>query len=379
MRSRTQKPRRTLVGRVFRLFVRLAKALAFAILLSALWSIGFIALECYSRTPAPNGGDAVERAESQPAEGHREEASTYLTLPEWYIVYNTDEYARALSGHPPSAFPYVGSARQYWRYYGAACAATKGVYPFSGGNHLMLAVIGSSFSIEYGLKALYENTAGRLTEWLAGYDTPEDQFARTTATEYGTFMHTMPWYEFPFAEKLRQLWSSTPARGPHMIRKWERRLALTTEYAVKAVYGRLIGGGSHATYGQEDLTIRARIENSSSAVFADGTVKKVQDLPKGQVLVTVPRYEAFTARAMLMLQQGVRFVDIAGNDEILVTVIVPAGWTLQVAGVSAVLDERLLTDVTTRRVGLRVPVAALHTVVPALLAGGARVEHLYDY
>ena len=80
----------------------------------------------------------------------------------------------------------------------------QGGYPFSTGNHLMLGIIGSSFSIEYALKGLYENTVGRATEWIAGHDTPEDAFARRTAAEYGTFMHTVPWYEFPFASRSRR-------------------------------------------------------------------------------------------------------------------------------------------------------------------------------
>lgn len=347
--------------------------------LAAIWSAGFIGLHCYSRTSSQPAADA--RVEHDPAETdtyRREEASTFLTLPEWYIVYNTDEYARALTTRPPSAFPYVGSIRQYWRYYGGACRATKGVYPFSGSNHLMLAVIGSSFSLEYAIKGFYENTGGRLAEWIAGHDTPEDAYARQTAAEYGTFMHTVPWYEFPFGQKIKELWTSTPAVGPHMFRKWERRAVLTTEYGAKALYALLIGFGSETTYGTVDTTIGARIQNAGPEVFADGAVKKITETPTG-IVVRIPRYEAFTGRVLSMLRQGVRFVDIAANDEIVITVLAPAGWSGDNLNALTVVDERVLTDVTTRRVALRIPVKELHTVVPRIEAGGARVEHLYDY
>jgi hypothetical protein len=373
------RKKRSLAGRLVRLLLRLTRALILVVALAGIWSAGFIAAKCYSGTPSADATETpLERETSSTTVAHRQEASTYLTLPEWYIVYNTDEYARALATRPPSAFAYVGSVRQYWRYYGAACDATKGVYPFSRDNHLMLAVIGSSFSIEYALKGLYENTFGRLTEWIGGYDTPEDAFARTTAAEYGTFMHTVPWYEFPFAQKVRSLWTTTPSTGPHMLRKWERRFALTAEYGVKAGYGWLIGRGSHATYGQEDLTVEALLENAGPEVFADGVVKRVRDSSNGQVAVAMPRYEAFTARALMMLQQGARFVNVAGNDEILITVLVPSGWTASDAH-ALILDDRLLTDVTTRRVAMKAPVNALHLLVPKLQASGARVEHLYDY
>jgi hypothetical protein len=376
-KSKTRK-KRSLIGRFVRLGVRLLKALVLAVALASVWSAGFIAVKCYSRNPAVSDAP-VERDSGAAAAGHREEASTYLTLPEWYIVYNTDEYAQALATRPPSAFPYVGSIRQYWRYYGAACSATKGVYPFSGGNHLMLAVIGSSFSIEYALKGLYENTFGRLSQWWGGYDTPEDAFARTTAAEYGTFMHTVPWYDFPFSQKLAALWTTVPSRGPHMVRKWERRLALSAEYSVKAVYGRVIGLGSHATYGEEDLLVRAQVQNAGADVFADGVVKRVSATGDTSAVVAIPRYEAFTNRTRLMLQQGVQFISIAGNDEILMTVLAPSGWSVPDPAATVILDERLLTNVTTRRIAMKVPVAALHVVVPKIEASGARLEHLYDY
>jgi len=38
-----------------------------------------------------------------------------------------------------------------------------------------------------------------------------DVFARTTAHEYAEFMHTTPWYEFPFAGKFAALWRRRPS------------------------------------------------------------------------------------------------------------------------------------------------------------------------
>jgi hypothetical protein len=200
--STAKSAKRYRARRIVGLFIRLAKAALVAVFLAAVWSAGFIAIKCYSTNAISHPSDATTgRAPTGIATYEREAAATYLALPEWYIVYNTDEYARSLTSHPPSGFSYLGSIRQYWRYYGAVCDATKQAYPFSAGNHVMLGVIGSSFSIEYALKGLYENTVGRLTEWLAGHDTPEDAFARNTATEYGAFMHTVPLMSSPSARR----------------------------------------------------------------------------------------------------------------------------------------------------------------------------------
>lgn len=350
------------------------------VLLVFLCSTVFIGLQCYSGTDrAPSPPNARSRVVAAIEGYDREEASTFLTLPEWYIVYNTDEFARFIGSNPPSRFPYIGSIRQYWRYYGGVCHATRGVYPFSTGNHLMLAVIGSSLSIEYALKSVYENSIGRVSEWIGGRDTPEDAFAQRVATEYGTFMHTVPWYDFPFRRFLVRLWKETPRWGPHLVRKYERRFALTLEYGVKAVYGWLIRKSSHAAYGAEDLRIHAWIENAGVDIFADGRIKKVKDVGPRAYIVTIPRYEAFTQHALTLLARGVRFADIAGNDEILLTALVGSEWIFDGRESALVLDEPVLTDRTERRIALKVPVRALHTVAARLQSRGARIEHIYDY
>ena len=376
--TKTPKPARRR-GRLFRLTKRLLQAAIVLGIVATVASTIFIGVQCYStESRAQSPPRAPLRATGNLEDYSREEASTFLTLPEWYIVYNTEEYARFIGAHNPSGFPYGGSISQYWRYYGGMCAATKGVYPFSAGNHTMLAVIGSSFTAEYIVKGLYENTVGRGTEWIAGRATPEDAFAHKTAVEYGRFMHTVPWYEFPFFAKVAQLWRETPMTGPHLVRKWERKLALTAEFTAKGIYGKVIGFSSGATYGAEDQRIHVWIENVSDAVFADGAVKKVEQLGPRSYIATLPRYEAFTTRAKLLVKQGVQFLEIAGNDAILVTIIA-RGAVEPGSGVTSVLDEGLLTDAATRRVALAVPVRSLHEVMLRLERSGATIEHIYDY
>jgi hypothetical protein len=360
--------------RLFRLVVRiLVMWIAVVVVYSAL----FIGMKCYGRpTQSPS---AVPPSADGLAGYTRSESFTYLTLPEWFIVYSTDEYASFISTRPPSAFPYFRSARQYWGYYGSACAATKGVYPFETGYHVMLGIIGASFTIESSLKSVYESSIGRLTEWLSSIDTPEDAFARRTAKEYGTFMHTVPWYEFPFGSKLTALWRETPLTGPHMLRKIERRLALTADYGFKAAYGFVIGKASGAAYGAEDLRIYARIDNASPSVFSDARVKQVKQLGKGDYVVTLPRYEEFTRTALALTEAGVRFVDIAGNDEMLVTVLARRGISTNVPDAQLIAAAPVLTEPTMQRLGFSVQVRSLREVAAHLGRAGATIEHLYDY
>lgn len=352
--------------------------------LAALWvaavfaySALFIGVKCYGSADAPR---QVIPSFARDVPGYaRSEAFTYLTLPEWFIVYSADEYASFINARRPSGFPYFGSVRQYWSYYGAACAATKRTYPFETGYHVMLGIIGASFTIESSFKALYENTLGRLTESLSSTDTPEDAFARSTAREYGAFMHTIPWYEFPFGAKLRGLWRDTPITGPHLLRKIERRMVLSIEYGVKAGYGFVIGKASGATYGAEDQRIHAHVDQVPAAVFSDSSIRQVKQVGSGDYVATLPRYEAFTRSALGLAKAGGRFVDIAGNDEILITVLARRGISTTIPDAVLIASRPVLTDPTMQRLAFSVRVGALREVIGHLERERATVEHLYDY
>ena len=97
----------------------------------------------------------------------------------------------------------------------------------------------------------------------------------------------------------------------------------------------------------------------------------------GTVFVT-KRYQVFTDMIPRLIAKGVTFVEIGGNDEILVTVLSKDAITAP-AGSRPLFAYQLPADASQRRTGLTVAVRQLHTVLPALLAAGARLEHVYDY
>jgi hypothetical protein len=340
----------------------------------------FIAVRCVRPGVAPPPrAPEVERVVSEVRDYFRGGAATYLTVPEWYIVYSTEEYARWLRTRPPSGFPYLSASRQYWDYYGAMCDATRNAYPFDAGVHLMLGVIGVSFTAENTAKAIYENTVGRLTEWTSGHATAEDAFAHRTNAEYGRFMHTVPWYQFPFGGKVVALWRETPLWGPGLARKWERRAALTAEYTVKAGYAWLIRWATGTVYAPEDARIHAWVSGAPAALQADQRVGKVKELPGGASIVALPRYEAFTEIVHSLVIQGVRFRDIAGNDSIVMTAIVKRAGPVPTDIGEVLFTAPILTDPAATRIVVRTPVGSLYPAHTGLERAGARLEHLYDY
>lgn len=333
-------------------------------------------------TPAPQ----LASAENQPITADltnytRSEEQTYLTLPEWYIVYSADEYAAFIANNPPSHFPYFQAIGQYWQSYYDVCAITRDKYPFNSRYHTILAVIGVSFTLENIVKGVYENTVGRLTEWLSSDElTPEDAYARQVAKEYGDFIHTIPWFEFPFAEKLSGLWAETGLWGPNVSRKWERKFALSLEYGGKALYARLIKGGNEASFTPQDVDIQVWVEGVSEEILAqEPDVTIVKPIEAEAAIAMLPRYEAFTKTVPRLAAKGVQFVEIAGNDEILITVIVPDNWDYRLEAGEALFEMPVLSQSGFKRVAVKVPVKSLDMVLTTLAGIEVKLEHIYDY
>jgi hypothetical protein len=178
----------------------------------------------------------------------RDEVNTYLTYPEWSIVHAYEDLAGVTRKGSESDFAYLRSVANYWS---SLCSLTRlatsrGSIAFD--YKLMLYTIGISFAAEMGLKGAYELTVGKATAWIRGPQrTPEDEFALAVADEYAAFLRQTPWFEFPFGARLWQLWARTPLWGGNIVRKIERRISLTLEYAGKAVYAKLIAIGAGAS------------------------------------------------------------------------------------------------------------------------------------
>ncbi|MBC7545516.1 MAG: FAD-dependent oxidoreductase [Candidatus Sericytochromatia bacterium] len=336
---------------------------------------------------APAGGPGPEiapetRAYLQSLPGYqRDEAQTYLTLPEWLLVFGPDDYAHWVQAKAPSGYPYFGAIGQFWSYYGDVCTSTKAKYPFNFGYHAMVMVIGSSFTVENAIKGLYEGTIGQVTERLGrGGMSAEDAFGAKVAQEYVDFIRVEPWYEFPFANRLKRLWGETSLTGPDMLRKWERRLTLSLEYAVKAQYALLIKAGTKLAYGEEDTHVLALASNvTPAAVSAIPQAKIVRQFPDGTTLLSLPRYEAFHKSVTSLVNAGGMFQEIAGNGTILVTSIVPAAWRYDLAAGQVLFDKPILSDPALKRVTIAAPVEALHQIVLGLGERHFPIEHIFDY
>ncbi|HEY6269480.1 MAG TPA: hypothetical protein VIX11_14345 [Candidatus Acidoferrum sp.] len=312
---------------------------------------------------------------------------TYFSYPEWYIVWSYEERAQYLPKNLPSGFPYFASIGQYWKSYCFICGLTQSRHQFNFGDHLSSFVLGGSFALEYSIRGAYEQTIGRLSEWTSSHElVEEDAYAARVAREYADFVYIRPFYEFHFAHALAQLWKETPLWSKHPIRKWERKFILSVDYGIEAVYAEAMQLASHLAYGAESDETYTWVENAPETLFRDFPrikvdQEKAKEVSRQSYVAIIPRYQEFTDLAVKLAERDVHFVQVAGNDEIMVTVVVPSGWTYDVpAGDGTLLfTENVLTQPGAKRIALECRVRALPTLIRHFTTGGIKIEHIYDY
>ncbi len=325
---------------------------------------GLLALVATGASAAPL---VTPPADRRPAD------QTYLTVPEWFLVFSPEEYARALAPatRSPSAFPFAGHIGQFWQSYRDA-AAESAPLPANGGYHVMIAVIGVSTTIEYALKGVYEGVVGRFTELVAGgADTAEDRLGATVAQDYVDFIKVRPWYEFDFMKPAKALW--TRPSGAGFVRRWERRYVLTSEYLVKAGYAKLIEMGTRSSY---DVPI----ERTLAIVRAPASTKlpadtKIVARDGDRWLIDAPRRQKFQDVATALARQGVVFEEIAGNRHEILLTIVSAQQPPR--GGRVVYMQPMLTQPGLARYAVAYPLEQIGAVLRDIPNG--QVEHVYDF
>ncbi len=295
--------------------------LAALTLLAALIVVVPIAgIEGFCRPAAPGAGMPAPRL-----------PAADFTFPEWYIVDSAGDFARFLERGSESGFPYATHILGFWQSF---CAVSrKGSRSTGWPTKGAIYASGIGYSAGYAIKGLYENTAGRFTEWWRGPNpTPEDIYARAVAQDYAEFLHTRPWYAFRFGERLRGLWVATPLGGPSSVRRFERKLALSTAYGVKA--------GS------------AWLMRTFDADGAQSERKPPADAREREFLAS------------------------AGNRNVLITAILSAA---PAEGLRELFSLPLASRPGLRRAGFDVEAGALARVVAQLERSGATVERVHDY
>ena len=306
---------------------------------------------------------------------YRGEEQTFLTIPEWYLVFNPKEYADFLeSGSNPSDFPFLTSLDEYWRLYDIVTYLTKNAYQKNDEYMTMLQVIGVSTSIEYLIKSLYENTIGRFTAFtMNDKGTEEDKIIKQAHRAYSDLIYHKAWYEFDFAFWLGQIWSKPDFFGSNMIRKFERKIFFSLEFLVKTLYAKLIEFGAKTAYEESDNFIYAITTDSEEFPNEVKVIAQDNDL----ALIAIPRWGPFSILVPKMIDKGIRFQEISGNDEIVITGLFKNKLSDELTTIK-LFSSRVVSDEKLKRYAFLVPITKLHEYIKFIKESG-ELEHIFDY
>ncbi|HTL82042.1 MAG TPA: hypothetical protein VL651_10075 [Bacteroidia bacterium] len=302
---------------------------------------------------------AANKGPVTPTKDCRPGDQTFLTYPEWFLVFSPQEQADYFKTHTATSFPFMSHVSQMWEGYRIVNDQIKGNFPVNSGYQWMIRVINSSSTVEYSIKAWYETIVGRITDTGIPL-TDEDKFDAAFTSDYADFIRDRPWYEFDFKSQLEKLWSSTSFFGDHFFRKLERKYMLTSELIVKYIYGKIIGMGTKEVYDEALPTTVAIMDNGQMEVL--------------------PRYDKFGAAALGLAQKGLNFEEIAGNTSaILISVIVPSNANEDLGKAKIVFTQPVSSAPEKKRVVLAVPVHDLSELLLEFDRKKMKAEHVFDY
>jgi len=197
--------------------------------------------------------------------------------------------------------------------------------------------------------------------------------------DYAAFLYTVPWYKYPFSEKLHGLMAIS-AETPSRTRTVERDFTLGTEYFIKIGYAWLIQKALDASGDEDARDIMFVVATLPQATLtAEPRIKPIRALTPEWQLVQTPRYKALTEIIQGLLDQGHAIAEIAGNRDIFITVIAPKTTKLDIRDATEMFSLDLDARPGFRRAGLRAKVDRLVEINRQLKASGAAIEHFYDY
>lgn len=306
---------------------------------------------------------------------------TFLTFPEWFLVFSPAEQADYFKTHTATTFPYQAHVHQMWKGYDVINEQIKGNYKFNTGYHIMIVVIAGSTTVEYDAKSMYETLIGRITDTKPGEAmTAEDRFDSQYMVSYVKFIEQKPWYEYDFINQLTRLWQQTELSGAHILRKTERRYYLTSELLVKAGYGWLIKAATRVSYDPALFNTAVVVDKLPTELRSSPEIKNIKMLQDSSVMMDLPRYADFNAAACKLAEHHVNFKEIAGNKAAIMLTVFSDDTIPAAKGYQVIFTQPIITKPGLKRVALATPVDSLSNTLRKLLSKKkCTVEHIYDY
>jgi hypothetical protein len=312
-----------------------------------------------------------------PKKYQRAADNTFWVYPEWYLVHSPAEQAAYFKEHTATTLSYMTHHEQFWDSYKVLAEQMEGNFEFNSEYHTMVMVIGVSTSTEYLMKAWYEKVVGRVTDTKIPV-TDEDQFNAAYMQSYVDFIRKEPWFNFDYWQELQNLWTETSWLGANMLRKWERKYVLTSEFLFKGAYGKLMKMGSESAFGESVLNTVVLVDQLPKDIGTRASILEI--FSDSSALVSLPRYAAFIPAIQQLANQGINVKEVAGNNSaILLSVLTSKDIILDLPNCQNLFTQTITSKEDEQRTVFVTPVSDLCYTLRRLKEKRIGVEHIYDF
>lgn len=315
-----------------------------------------------------------------PKKDRRKADQTFLTFPEWFLVFSPEEQAAFFETNTATNYPYRSQVNQFWDSYDMLQTKMNGKFPYNDDYHMMVQVIGASTELEYDMKSWYETVIGRTTQTATMTD--EDRFTQRYTAEYAEFLNTAAWYDFDYNDQLKKLWSENSFFGWNMHRKLERKYLLTSEILLKITYAELIKMGTKSMYGGSvpAPTTVVVTDSLTDLMKSDETIDWISSTENGLHVLRIPRYTPFMETAKRISMQGANFVEVAGNKSaILISLVVDSDMKFDKNKTRVLFAQSIALNPNLSRMVVVTPVAHLAEFIRYCEQRELQIEHIYDF
>lgn len=242
----------------------------------------------------------------------------------------------------------------------------------------MLQVIGVSITMEYGAKIIYENTIGRFFSLFSEEKISNEEKTIIEAQRaYSDFIYQTAWYEFKFLPWIKQVWSTSDSSNCSTVRKWERTLFFTCEFAFKAFYAQLIQWAANSSYETPVSNIYLIVSNDAS--IKENNNLKIIKKEDDKMIISITRWGAFTEELKKLCNSNITIYEISGNDEIAVSLIMDKSQTLTNRKTELLYESRIVSNNQLKRSLYLLPVNELLSIIRESKNKNYTLEHIYDY
>ena len=207
----------------------------------------------------------------------------------------------------------------------------------------------------------------------------EQRLITQAQRSYSQLIFEKPWYEFRFFPWVARIWGETPVFGADFLRRTERKLAFSAEFAVKAAYAQLLGWAAQSAYGPSEERVQIVVQRSEGAKPWPPGVRTVGALTPATELIELGRWNEFSKVVPRLASDGFDFVEMAGNDHIAVSLVEDVSRPFRSEQAQRLLQSRVVSNGTKKRTVWFVTVPRLGAFLRQAQAANVRIEHVYDY